>query len=124
MAANPQQQKSGAGAATADTTAEVKTDDLSADLSPANSDETRRLAENLPEKNAVQKAYKDALTTDDPHAEARAYLKAAEESPDAMDTPSGYGLKESVGESNDTKRGEKYLRAKTARRWGYVPVDE
>ena len=102
----------------------VKTDDKSADLSPANSDETRRLAQDLPEKDPVQKAYKDALTTEDPHKEAKAYLKAAEESPDAMDTPSGYALKESIGESNDTKRGEKYTRAKTARRWGYVPVDE
>jgi hypothetical protein len=102
----------------------TKTNDLSADTGPANSDETIRLAENLPEKDAVQKAYKDALTTKDSQTEARAYLKVAEESPDAMDTPSGYALKESVGESNDTKRGEKYLRAKTAKRWGYVPVDE
>jgi hypothetical protein len=38
----------------------------------------------------VQKAYKDALTTEDRQKEAQAYLKAAEESPDAMDTPSGY----------------------------------
>lgn len=103
---------------------EIKTDQQVADLGPANSDETRRLAEDLPAKNAVQKAYKDALTTDDPHKEAKAYLKAAEESPDALDTPSGYALKECIGESNDTKRGEKYARAKTARRWGYVPVDE
>jgi hypothetical protein len=104
--------------------APVKTNDLTADLRPANSDEMRRLAEDLPEKNDVQKAYKDALTTDDPHKQDRAYLRAAELSPDAMDTPSGYALKECIGESNDTKRGEKYARAKTARRWGYVPVDE
>ena len=103
---------------------EVKTDDKSADLSPANSDEMIRLAEMLPEKDDVQKAYKEALTTESPQKEAKAYLKAAELSPDAMDTPSGYALKESVGEGNDTKRGEKYTRAKTARRWGYVPVDD
>jgi hypothetical protein len=36
-----------------------------------------------------------------------------------MDTPSGYALKESAGESNDTVRGEKYERARAARRWGY-----
>lgn len=102
----------------------TKTDDLSADLSPANSDEMRRLAEDLPERNAVEKAYKAALTTESPQKEAKAYLKVAEESVDALDTPSGHGLKESVGESNDTKRGEKYARAKTARRWGYVPADE
>jgi hypothetical protein len=104
--------------------AAVQTNDLTADLRPANSAEMRRRAEDLPAKNDVQKAYKDALTTDDPHKQDRAYLRAAELSPDAMDTPSGYALKESIGESNDTKRGEKYARAKTARRWGYVPVDE
>jgi hypothetical protein len=103
---------------------EVKTDVKTANLGPANSDEVRRLAEDLPEKNAVQKAYKEALTTDDPHKEARAYLKAAEESPDAMETPSGYALKKSVGVSNDTERGEKYAAHKTARRWGYRYVDE
>jgi hypothetical protein len=103
---------------------EVKTNDLTANIRPANPAELRRRAEDLPEKDAVQKAYKDALTTDDPHKEARAYLKAAEESPNAMETPSGRALKESIGESNDTKRGEKYARAKTAARWGYVPVDE
>jgi hypothetical protein len=102
---------------------EVNTDDKSANLGPANPAEVRRLAEALPEKDAVQKAYKDALTTEDPQAEARAYLKVAEESPDAMGTPSGYALKASAGESNDTARGEKYERAKQEKRWGWAPVD-
>jgi hypothetical protein len=102
----------------------TRTDDKTANLGPANSEEMRRLAQDLPEKDEVQKAYKDALTTEDPHAEARAYLKVAEESPDAMDTPSGQALKASVGESNDTKRGEKYLRAKQQARWGWTPPAE
>jgi hypothetical protein len=102
---------------------EAKTKDLSADLRPANSDEMRRLAEDLPEKNDVQKAYKDALTTDDPHTQDKGYLRAAELSPDALDTPSGHGLKECIGESNDTKRGEKYARAKAEKRWGWTPLD-
>jgi hypothetical protein len=102
----------------------TKTDDLSATLPASTPESLRRLAEDLPEKNAVQKAYKEAMTATDHQKEAKAKLKAAEESPDALDTPSGYGLKESASESNDTKRGEKYLRAKTAKRWGYVPVDE
>lgn len=100
--------------------APVKTDDKSADVGgPANPPVVRALAENLPENDAVQKAFKDALTTESQQEEARAYLRAAEASPNAMDTPSGYGLKESVGESNDTLRGEKYERARAARRWGY-----
>jgi hypothetical protein len=100
---------------------DVQTDTKTANLGPGNSDETRRLAQDLPEKDAVQKAYKDALTAEDQHKEARGYLKAAEESPDAMDTPSGHGLKVAAGESNDTLRGEKYARAKAERRWGWTP---
>jgi hypothetical protein len=103
---------------------EVKSDDKSADLGPANSAEVRRLAEDLPAKDAVQKAYKEALTTEDRQTEAKAYLKAAEESPDALDTPSGHGLKAAASESNDTVRGEKYERAKQERRWGWTPVDK
>jgi hypothetical protein len=115
--ADQKQQQESPGASFA---APVKKDEKPADVGgSANSDEVRRLAENLPEKDAVQKAYKDALTTEDRQKEAQAYLKAAEESPDALDTPSGYALKESAGESNDTLRGEKYERARAARRWGY-----
>jgi hypothetical protein len=99
---------------------DISTDVRTADLGPANSAETIRLAEDLPAKDAVQSAYKDALTTEDPHAEARGYLKAAEESPNALDTPSGYALKKSIGVSNDTERGEKYIEAKSAKRWGYA----
>lgn len=107
-----------------DVPVKTKTDVQTPDLSPANSDETRRLAENLPDRTPIEKAYKEQLTTEDPQKEAKASLRISELSFDSPDTPSGYGLKESVNESNDTKRGEKYARAKTARRWGYVPVDE
>lgn len=106
-----------------DAPVKTRTDDKTANLGPANSQEMRRLAEDLPERDSVQKAYKDALTTEDPHTEARAYLKAAEESPNAMDTPSGHALKASIGESNDTVRGEKYAKAKAEARWGWTPVD-
>src|SRR4051812_45925209 len=103
MADQKQQESPGASFA-----APVKKDDKPADIGgSANSDEVRRLAENLPEKDAVQKAYKEALTTESRQKEAQAYLKAAELSPNALETPSGYGLKESAGESNDTVRGEK-----------------
>jgi len=84
----------------------------------------RDLAEDLPEKDAVQKAYKQAMLADTAQQEAKAKAKAVDESPDADETPSGYALKQVTGVANDAKRGEQYLRAKTARRWGYVPVDE
>lgn len=103
---------------------EVKTDDKTADLPLSTPAEMRQRAEDLPERDAVQKAYKDAMTADSHQKEAKGFLKAAEESPDAMDTPSGYALKKSVGVSNDTERGEEYAAHKTARRWGYRYVDE
>ena len=111
------------GASVKDVEPQITTGDKSANLGPANSTETRRLAEALPEKDAVQKAYKDALSAEDPHAQDKAYLRAAKESPDAMDTPSGYALGRAVGESNDTLRGEKYARVKAEKRWGWAPAD-
>lgn len=112
------------GVSARDLQPEVKTDDRTADLPPSTPASLRDLAENLPEKDPVQKAMKDAMTASDNQKEAKAKAKAAEESPNALDTPSGYALKKTAGVSNDTDRGEKYLREKTARRWGYVPVDE
>lgn len=84
----------------------------------------RRLAEDLPEKDKVQKAYKDAMLADTAQHEAQAKARVVDASPNADETPSGYALKKVTGVSNDTDRGEQYLRHKTARRWGYVPVDE
>lgn len=83
----------------------------------------RELAEDLPERDKVQKAYKDAMLADSAQDEARAKVVIVDESPDAADTPSGYAIKKVAGVSNDTKRGEEYLREKTARRWGYVPAE-
>ena len=104
---------------------EVKYNQQSADLGSPNSEEMRERAEELlPDRTDVEKAYKEQLTTDDAQKEAKASLKISELSLDSPETPSGYGLKKAAGESNDTKRGEKYARAKTARRWGYVPADE
>lgn len=105
------------------TPVEVKTDDKTANLPPSTPASLRRLAEDLPENDAVQKAYKEAMTAEDSAKEAKAKAKAVSESPNASDTPSGAALKKVAGVSNDTERGEKYLREKTAHRWGYVPVD-
>jgi hypothetical protein len=82
------------------------------------------LAEDLPAKDEVQKAYKAQFLADDKQTEAKEKVKAVKASPDADETPSGHGLIKSAGVSNDTKRGEDYLKHKTAKRWGYVPVDE
>jgi hypothetical protein len=82
----------------------------------------RTLAEDLPERDKVQRAYKDAMLADTAQEEAQAKVIAVNESPNAAETPSGAALKKVTGISNDTERGEKYLREKTAVRWGYVPV--
>jgi hypothetical protein len=112
------------GVSLKDTVPEVTTDDRTADLPPSTPRSLRVLAEDLPEKDDVQKAYKEAMTATDPQKEARAKVKAVDASRDADETPSGGALKKVAGVANDTERGEKYLREKTARRWGYVPVDE
>lgn len=106
-----------------DADVEVKTDDKSADLPPSTPAELRRLAEDLPEKDAVQKAYKEAMTTTDHQTEAKAKAKVVDESPNADQTPSGIALKKVAGISNDTERGEAYARERAAVRHGWVPVD-
>jgi uncharacterized protein YPO0396 len=102
----------------------IETGVKTADAGPPNSPEMIERAEDLPEKDEVQKAYKDQLTAEDAQKEAKASLKIAEESPNAMETPSGHALKESAGESNDAKRGDKYARAKAEARWGWVPPED
>jgi hypothetical protein len=102
----------------------VKTDDRVANLGSPTPASMQALAEDLPENDEVQKAYKASLTTDSAQQEAKEKVKVVKASPDAEETPSGYALVKSAGESNDTERGEKYAREKTARRWGHVPVDE
>lgn len=94
-----------------------------ADVGTPTPDALRELAKDLPENDPVQVAYKDAMLADTAQQEAKAKAKAVDESPNASETPSGGALKAVTGISNDAERGEAYLREKTARRWGYVPVD-
>lgn len=101
---------------------EIKTDDKLASVGIPTPASLRVLAEDLPEKDRVQKATKDAMLADTAQDEAKAKVLAVDASPNADETPSGVALKKSAGVSNDTERGEKYARAKTAARWGHVPV--
>jgi hypothetical protein len=95
-----------------------------ADVGTPNPPSLRVLADDLPEKDEVQKAVKAGMLADSAQQEAREKAKVVDASPNADETPSGYALKKVTGIAHDTKRGEEYLRHKTARRWGYVPADE
>lgn len=103
--------------------ATVKSDDKLESVGVPTPRSLRVLAEDLPEKDKVQKAYKDAMLADTAQAEAKAKVVVVDASPNAAETPSGAALKKVAGVSHDTERGEKYLREKTAHRWGYVPVE-
>ena len=101
-----------------------RTDVMTADVGAPYPDTIRDLAADLPEKDPVQKAYKQQMLADSTQAEARAKAKIVDESPDSDETPSGSALKKVAGIAHDAKRGEAYAREKSAVRWGYVPVDE
>lgn len=90
---------------------------------PPTPEPLRTLAEKLPEKDEVQKAHKAAMLADKPQTEVKEKVKIVDASPDAPDTPSGYAVKKVAGIADNVERGEKYLLHKSARRWGYVPVD-
>lgn len=94
-----------------------------ADLGPELPAPMRRLAEDLPERDEVQKAYKEQMLAMDMQKAAKAKVKIVDASPDAEDTPSGYALKKVAGIAHDGDRGEEYLKHKTAKRWGYIPVE-
>lgn len=94
-----------------------------ADVGVPNPEALRDLAQDLPEDDSVQQAYKDAMLADTAQQEAKAKAKAVDASPNASETPSGGALQAVTGVSNDADRGEKYLREKSARRWGYVPAE-
>lgn len=98
--------------------------DVSKVVGPPHSAHMRELAEDLPEKDEVQVAYKDALTADNAKAEAKAKAKAVEASPNADQTPSGAALLATAGISNDTERGEAYNAHKAALRHGYAPPEK
>jgi hypothetical protein len=87
-------------------------------------DGMRDAAEALPERDDVQTAIKEGLTADDTGTEAEAKARVVELSPDSPDTPSGYALQKTAGIGDPVERGEAYAREKTAKRWGYVPVEE
>lgn len=97
----------------------VETGVKSENLGNPNTGIRRELAEDLPERDEVQKAYKEAMTTDSMQAEVRAKVQAVDASPNAADTPSGGAMKAVAGVGNDTERGERYTQEKAARRWGY-----
>lgn len=84
----------------------------------------RDAAEELPEKDPVQKAVKAAMLADDAQTEAKEKAKVVAESPDSPDTPSGFALQKTAGIADDVKRGEEYARIKSAKRWGYVPATD
>lgn len=84
----------------------------------------RTLAEDLPEKDEVQKAVKAAMLADNPHDEVKEKVKVVKASPDAEDTPSGYALTKVAGVTSHTERAEKYARYKSAKRWGTITVED
>lgn len=76
--------------------------------------------EALPERDAVQKAYKAQMKADSVKEEVAAKKIIVQESPDAAETPSGAALLAAAGESDPIKQGEKYGRVKRAVRLGSV----
>lgn len=82
----------------------------------------RAAAEDLPEKDPVQKAIKEGMLADDAQTEAKAKAKVVDESPNSDETPSGIALKAVAGIADDVKRGEEYSRIKAAVRHGTTPA--
>lgn len=77
-----------------------------------------KAVDDLPEKDEVQKAYKDQLSAKDHKAEVAAKVAIVNASPDADDTPSGAALLAVAGESDPIKQGDEYQRRKAAARMG------
>lgn len=94
------------------------------DVGTPNPPSMRALAEDLPEKDPVQKAVKAGMLADSAQDEAKQKAKVVDESPNADETPSGYALGKVTGISSDEKRGEAYAQHKSAKRWGTIPADE
>jgi hypothetical protein len=86
-------------------------------------DSQREAAEDLPERNEVQKAIKAAMLADDAGTEAKEKAKVVKLSPDSPETPSGAALLAVADIKDDVERGEEYARIKSAVRHGYVPAD-
>ncbi len=81
-------------------------------------------AEDLPEKDEVQKEVKAAMLAETGQEEAQHKANVVDASPNAADTPSGFALKETAGIKDNVERGNEYARIKSAKRWGYVPASE
>ena len=77
-------------------------------------------AEDLPEKDEVQKEVKAAMLAETGQEEAQHKANVVDASPNAADTPSGAALKATAGIEDNVERGEEYARVKSAVRWGYV----
>jgi hypothetical protein len=92
---------------------------VGADLGSTVPESFKDKAQDYPDGDPVLKATKKALTADSAQEEAKAKAEISKESPRASETPSGHALEEVASETNDTERGEKYARAKAARRWGH-----
>lgn len=103
---------------------EKQVHDALADLGPEMPRSMRVLAEELPEKDEVQKAYKAQMLAEDMQVATKEKVKIVNASPDADDTPSGYALKKVAGIAHDGDRGEAYAKHKSAKRWGYIPADD
>ncbi len=86
-----------------------KTEDISAGV-PAEMDEA---VERLPEKDPVQKAYKQQMEADTADQEIAAKKVIVQKSPDAPETPSGAALLSGA-------KGDDYARVKRAVRLGSV----
>lgn len=101
----------------------TKANEAKADVVDASAgvpDALQEAAEALPEKDAVQKAYKKQALATDVATEVAAKKTIVEESPDADETPSGAALLAVAGESDPIKQGEHYSRVKRAVRLGSV----
>jgi hypothetical protein len=85
----------------------------------------REAAENLPDKNPMDKAIKKAYNANDAQTEAKAKKEVVEMSADSAETPSGHALIKTAGIADDVKRGEEYNRIKMAVRLGAtIPAED
>jgi hypothetical protein len=101
--------------------ADKKADEARADAADAAAGMPATLeeaVEALPEKDKVQKAYKDQMQADSAAEEVAAKKVIVQESPDAAETPSGAALLAVAGEGDPIKQGEKYERVKRVVRLG------
>jgi hypothetical protein len=105
-------------------TSDEESHEALANMGPEMPRSMRRLAEKLPEKDEVQKAYKKQMLADDMQVAAKEKVKIVKASPDADETPSGKALMDVAGIAHDADRGEAYQRARAGYRHGWLPVED